>query len=376
MKISNQDTDTAILPAPVVHTPRSSRTHGSLLFNVQALRGFAAMLVVFCHTADMLPDGRDWFGATGANGVDLFFVISGFIMVCTTAGRQVTVVEFAKARIIRIVPLYWLFTFLVVMISAIMPHAFNGTRPDLREFFLSLAFIPFIKSGSGGVQPTLFVGWTLNYEMFFYLLFALSMFTRRPLLGGSIVVTVLLSLVAWGHLTHPTGIATGFYTRPIILEFGMGVLIGLAWLRWPLDAALLPLAWFGLVAGCLGFVFAPRGTLDGPFGFGLVAVLLLASALTLETAGLRASWPWIQEVGNASYAIYLSHFFLIRGLEQVMNVVPLNVIPASVATIAAMALCAMAGIAIHRGVERPMTNALRRWAPKVSSGLAETPLNT
>ena len=339
----------------------------AVVANIQALRGIAAMMVVFCHTADIAKGGRDWFGASGANGVDLFFVISGFIMVFTTADGRTGPLSFMRNRFLRIAPLYWLMTLIVLVLAFVIPDVFKGTRPDLREFVLSLAFIPFLKAGSDGVQPMLFVGWTLNYEMFFYALFALGLTVRRPTVGavGVIGSLVLLALVGW--FIRPEGVVASFYTRPITLEFAEGILLGLVWRGAAVNAVPTYLAWIALAVSAAIFALAPGDVITGTVvGYGILAAVIVGASLMLERRGVKVVWPWLLRLGDASYAIYLTHFFVIRALEKVTAWLPQNAISVTILALVAMFGCALVGWVVHVWIERPTTRALKRWWPAPS----------
>jgi peptidoglycan/LPS O-acetylase OafA/YrhL len=123
--------------------------------NIQALRAIAALSVVLYHI--------DIIGI-GSSGVDIFFVISGFVI--AKSGSNVDAVQFYSRRLFRIVPIYWIGTILVFGIAIVAPHLLKHTDADLADLIRSLIFIPYLKS-SGLAQPVLFLGWTLNYEMFF-----------------------------------------------------------------------------------------------------------------------------------------------------------------------------------------------------------------
>ena len=347
------------------------KSDGSVVANIQALRGIAAMMVVFCHTADIATGGRQWFGASGGNGVDLFFVISGFIMVFTTADGRAGPLSFMRNRFLRIAPLYWLMTLIVLVLAFVIPSGFKGTRPDLREFVLSLAFIPFLKAGSDGVQPMLFVGWTLNYEMFFYALFALGLTVRRPRFGAVGVIVALILLVLGGLLLRPEGVLASFYTRPIIFEFAEGILLGLVWRGAAFNAAPTYIAWLALAASAAAFTLAPGDAITGTVvGYGLLAAVIVGASLMLERRGVTVTWRWLQRLGDASYAVYLTHFFVIRGLEKLTARVPQNAITVTILTLVAMLGCALVGWAVHAWIERPATRALKRWWPAPSQRTA------
>ncbi len=130
----------------------SNRTGGpGVIRNLQVLRGLAALLVVFVHLSEyLLPHiGVPSFGGAG---VDIFFVISGFIMIVTTADRDVTPVTFMADRVARIVPTYWVTTLAVFGLALALPSLLEFTRADWTELLKSLAFIPFMKP-NGLVAP-------------------------------------------------------------------------------------------------------------------------------------------------------------------------------------------------------------------------------
>jgi peptidoglycan/LPS O-acetylase OafA/YrhL len=178
--------------------------------NVQALRGLAALLVVFVHLDNLLlAIGLSTFGGAG---VDIFFVISGFIMVYTTADRHVTPWSFMADRIARIVPIYWLITLAVFCIALVSPMLLQATRADWNELVKSLFFIPFTKA-DGVVAPMFYVGWTLNYEMFFYLLFALGLAFPSNRAGAVAVICCLVCLVGAGLVGQPQNVFGKFYSK-------------------------------------------------------------------------------------------------------------------------------------------------------------------
>ena len=209
-------------------SPVSSET----LYPVQYLRAAAALVVVFYHvsvlsqkTWGLDPDRIDYVGAAG---VDLFFVISGFVMAMIVArpgafdGR-----EFWIRRIARVVPAYWVITFVVFALALAMPSLFSSTTADLPSLVTSLFFVA-LDHGDGDTVPLLVVGWTLNYEIFFYACVALTagLFADRRLIGASIL---MICLVAAGLWLKPENPSLVFYTDPILLEFVFGILVFQTW---------------------------------------------------------------------------------------------------------------------------------------------------
>src|SRR5229473_1548571 len=144
---------------------------------IQYLRAIAALMVVWHHSLIQVPGVAQFIALPefGPSGVDIFFVISGFIMLVITAGKEVTPAEFIRQRVIRVVPLYWLTTLLMLGCAVVVPTAFKTLQFSPAAVAKSLLFVPYDSlSFPGHAWPVLVPGWTLNYEMFFYGLFAAS----------------------------------------------------------------------------------------------------------------------------------------------------------------------------------------------------------
>ncbi|KAK0341504.1 hypothetical protein LTR94_026084, partial [Friedmanniomyces endolithicus] len=190
-----------------------------IYLGIQYARALAAIGVLGFHAAQRA--GIDF--AAGARGVDLFFVISGFIM-WTIGARSQSVSAFLLARVKRIVPLYWLATAFMIFAALL------GLFPTLREqltlphIAASLFFWPHYAPGSGQIWPVLVPGWTLNYEMFFYAVFALAICLPERLRVWAMTLTMVV-LVVLGELVRPTSAWLVTYTNPLLLEFIAGIWI-------------------------------------------------------------------------------------------------------------------------------------------------------
>ena len=326
------------------------------LLNVQALRAVAAFMVVCVHLQALAVMAGAPAGAAEAGnaGVDLFFVISGFIMVFTTGRKPQGPLAFLGSRLRRIAPLYWSVTLAVFAIARFAPALIQGTPSDLHRLADSLLFIPEPRP-DGTLRPVVFVGWTLNFEMAFYVLFALGLLAPRRWIGVLATVGALAFAVLWGWAARPASPVLGFYTTPMVLEFGLGMLLGLVWPRLkPPRALAWPLAGAAAVAFAL-MLLAPWlwPQVDRLFAFGLPAALIVAAGLALERRGWAARWPWLQALGAASYAVYLSHFFVTQAVILLARKAGLHgPWQAAAAATVAFAGVALAGLVLHRTLEQ------------------------
>lgn len=323
-------------------------TQALRLNNIQILRFIAAFAVVMSHWQ---PDPSGIFlhvfpFRPGVFGVDVFFVISGFVMAHSTISKNVSPASFMKRRIWRIVPLYWLLTLAVFCVAIVAPGVVGATSSSLVELLKSLLFIPFVKS-SGLIQPTLFVGWTLNYEMFFYLCFALALFLPRPIL---VLSAGFVLLVALGLAFPSEQTLWRFYSDPRVLEFIFGV-----WLR-----LLLP----GLLG--LRHLFAPAAgwVVHDHIGEAWIIIVTLPVATAIVAVSLilpeggSALYGAFVKLGDASYACYLAHFFVLKAVLVVMPVE--GVIARLALTALAFGLVTLVSLMLFQLVERPSMRFLKR----------------
>jgi peptidoglycan/LPS O-acetylase OafA/YrhL len=328
---------------------------------VQALRGLAALLVVFVHLENLLlPIGLPTFGGAG---VDIFFVISGFIMVYTTADRHVTPWSFMADRIARIVPIYWLITLAVFGIALVLPMLLQATRADWNELTKSLLFIPFRKS-NGLIAPMLFVGWTLNYEMFFYLLFALGLALPGKKTGPIGVICCLVCLVGAGLVGRPQNVFGKFYTDTIVLDFALGVVIGLAHRNIPLRATISNKAVVAVsvLAGVVAAVLLPLAFphVTTFVVSGLPSCLIVGGALALERWGWMVKTGWCLAIGNASYSIYLTHPFVTDAVQKIATRLQVEAFWSLLLIVVTFVGVCVVGVLVHHTLERPLSAMARR----------------
>jgi exopolysaccharide production protein ExoZ len=325
-----------------------------VLQSIRTLRGLAALLVVGFHAAEKA--GLSF--KVGAIGVDLFFVISGFIIWVVTAQRPATPGAFLLNRAIRVVPLYWAITLLVAGLALLVPSLLASRVLDPARLLASLLFIPHLDA-AGMPWPLLAPGWTLNYEAFFYLVFAAGLLLPRPARALALTAGLLL-LAMLGILLRPQSAIAATYTSPLLLEFLGGLWLGRAWV-----ARRLPGAGVGLVllaGGIAGPALLAAGGHDADgwrvLAWGGPALLLVAGALCLEASGALPRRNPLGWLGDSSYALYLTHGLVIPALWRLLG--------GSAAFLpAAILLSCLVGLVTFLLFERPVTRWLRRRAARL-----------
>jgi peptidoglycan/LPS O-acetylase OafA/YrhL len=343
------------------------------LQRIQYLRGIAALLVLLSHLDGVTKDfsGHDVVAKicsafNGTFGVDIFFVISGFIMVYTcrnSFGAPGAAGPFLWRRVVRIAPIYWLMTIVEAGILFISRLDNPGHQITLKQFVLSFLFIPY-EWHDDKFRPLLGPGWSLNYEMFFYIVFAATLFlAMRRALVALAVVFVGLALLG---LLSPPGAVLMAWTRPIILEFLAGGLLAGAYC-WLDDRNLRPaFKWpMLLVAVFLVIQALLPDTGDGlsPWKWGnwLLAVLIVGSAtlVAAPNANTVLSRAMVT-LGNASYSLYLTHVIVLAMLAAVWKKVgPFDTLGLVAFLTIGVAATLAAGWLSYTLLELPMTNALK-----------------
>ncbi len=350
-----------------------------MLLSVQILRAIAASMVVLYHVQiDLIAT----FGATpglpdltvGAAGVDIFFVISGFIMVHVSDrqfGRPDAWRTFLLRRLIRICPLYWAVTTFHVIVSRMAPDLFSTAFPA-GLVIASYLFWP-AERPDGLVTPVVAQGWTLNFEMLFYLLLAASLSAPRR---QAVLVSclTLVALVLAGEVTT-LPFPLSYWSHSIILGFAAGLLLGLAYqeglrLNWLTRAALV-------LAGVLAYlaVLPEHGEeiLDsGARSFllwGGPATLIVAGAVLGEPAAKPAGPSRLLSVlGDASYALYLTHHIPIRGVRRIAAWAALDPLALPwLYTAAVLAVAILLALVVLVTFDRPVAAFLRRLQPSSGS---------
>lgn len=323
------------------------------LLSIQYLRAIAALMVVVHHARHSpgLFNPLERYNAF-AWGVDVFFVISGFIMYF--AARHESPWAFLQKRLIRIVPLYWGATLALLAITTRMDFS-SITNDEVGHLVKSLAFIPhYSPTSPDEIWPYLVPGWTLNYEMFFYFIFLLALAFKKPAFATTIAI--LLLFLAGFFLNFDSAIART-YTAPLLLEFLLGVWVARLYVSERLSphlAWLLPIGLSALFS--LPILQDPSLVLAGKIA---CSALIVAGAASIREMRWKSSL--LKLLGDASYSIYLTHivislrvsskltqFMALEGWAQFLLHVLLSLIISSAI-----------GVLVYRYFEKPILNWFR-----------------
>jgi len=344
------------------------------LINIQLLRFFAAVLVCLFHFRhEIVYAWGDFLFQNGYVGVQLFFVISGVVMQHTTAGHvpeaKKTPAVFLIKRLVRILPLYYFATFL--FIAHLIPGGFLATHGG--ALLHSLAFLPSLASTTGPAygMPLLEVGWSLNYEMMFYLVFFVSLFFGKGryvflyTLFALAVVGIPLAMlghVGFGYVPFRDYAVPylNFFCNPILLLFIAGVFIGDISSRVRVTLPVARVLYFVSFAVFIAYyLFRRDSETDALYDTLVCGFLVFAFVLNDKMGQHPVKWPLAVRLGDASYSIYLLHPTL---FSYFMLAYEKAGIPAGVPMfVLGVFLVLWASLLSYRYLETPVTRRLRKW---------------
>lgn len=300
------------------------------------------------------------FWMNGAAGVDIFFVISGFVMTISLPGLYKysdRVKVFLQRRLTRIVPLYWLATTFKLLLVVLIPGLAVSQRVTWQNVLGSYLFLP-VRDAQSNIVPLIVVGWTLNFEMFFYLVFSLAILFRRQFLA--ILCSILVGLAILSIFSRPSWPPITVFVSPMLLEFLFGVVIARLAMTQRLPGR--NLSWLSFGIGFLAilalFPYLPYEPVYTKWRFllwGLPAAAIILGAVGLEKSFGAKLPAWLISLGDASYAIYLVQTFVLPPVAMVLIRLGLgdgHALAASI--IAGVALSALAGEVVHYFVEKPI----------------------
>ncbi len=339
---------------------------GERLWGIEACRGFAALLVVFVHSG-MLNEQAVQSGEldfqinkmfqVGRTGVDFFFVLSGFIIYYVhkvDIGRPDRFFRYVGRRLTRLVPAYWIITGLFVVLTYFSPTA-DGREQELSVIVRSLLFIP---QPDG---PVVSVGWSLEHEMFFYIMFGIMILSRRI---GIILWTIWLGAVAWRYLVEPIPHPFRYDWFGFQLEFFIGMIVAEIILRGWIKYSII-----AIVIGVGGFIFGfymdisheyATNSLLGKVTFGLASGVLIYGVAGMD---LYRRWtvPYVfRLVGDSTYSLYLIHGMILIILGEILQRLYIyGIIHEAGTMIVAIGAAVTGGVIFAQVVEKPAIGFMR-----------------
>ena len=315
--------------------------------NIELLRFIAALAVVYFHAVGTLravafPEiGPNSLTELGAAGVDVFFVISGFVIFLSLTRKNRTPIEFARDRLIRLVPAYWILTISHLVILASVAILRAAEVPF--DFSWTIQSLFFVSQPLGNNLPLISQGWSLEIEMLFYLLVAVGLIIKNPIANIVFPAVALVSLVGFGLLPD------------LALEFIFGGLLGYLYTRIKFPA---PVA---IGAGVIGIVLfvAPviLGAVDAPrwVTWGIPSMLVVFSAINLP----QLNWKILPTIGAASYPVYLLHMMVINIVSPIMSMFGSSTAMFFFALASCLILSQVLGIIFDKMVDKPITRFLK-----------------
>ncbi len=363
------------------------------LHSVQALRALAALLVLLYHVAAIqkaeLADNQiterallSGFWDYGFSGVDMFFVISGFIMVYVsqdTRQNGKAVLKFLYARFSRIYPIWWIFAILMALCFWVLfgqPADPETIKPENVPAFLARSFALLPQK----YHPVLGVGWTLVHEMFFYIMFAgLLFFSLRWRMVG---------LTLWGAFVVFIGVTQGspkfsttlyeLFVSPLSLEFIIGAFVGMAVIKdFKIPALMLTIcsiiAFVGLLAVGIELNLQKLHW-HRVLIFTLPCAGLIWGFVELEKAGRLRVPSWLSTLGDASYVLYLSHMFVLLTIREIwqkfeymfpefLRYIGPGILDNVFYVTLTISGCLIFSVLAHKMLEKPLIELTRKMSP-------------
>lgn len=356
--------------------------------NVQVLRALAAGLVVYVHAISTYESkifNNGWSPETnfGDIGVKLFFCISGFIIFKSTSKLQGgfdSSLEFFAKRCVRIVPLYWLASSIYALKLIL-----QGNPPAPENFLRSLLFIPYAAQ-DGLMRPVLGQGWTLNFEMWFYILATLFLLSRSRLRYHWLMAGLATAVLINGWL--PVATERSFFdislvTTELLFFFVSGIAVAMYAAK---NSRPLPVNFFGklppLMVALVMLVMAlaassmlePTVFKKSIFWLEWLCCTFAVFAATVPNAGIQNALPLPLQLaasaGDGSYSTYLLHGFVMGPAARLLSLSGVD-IPMQVFALLMVFVCTLVGVLCYRYFELPVQRAFyKAWSPKAKN--AET----
>lgn len=328
------------------------------LIYLQYLRGLAALAVVYYHLSLKYNDlviVTSELPVFGSEGVNVFFVLSGFIISYMNELRAKNPMRFLWDRIVRVVPLYWFYTIIIVLAMSFFPNIVKSGTFDLNHIVASFFFVPYIHPlFEYEYWPALIPGWTLNYEMYFYFIFFCSLFFRKNVQLVFVIITIVSIIIL--QKMFPLIYPFDFLGNTIVLAFLFGILIAQIVINFSAKFT-LKLNIFLLIA----LIFGCFLNLNGSLYLNVISALLVFVLITFNLTSKPIHCRTLKILGDSSYSLYLSHIFVISALNTTCKKLPFDSITnAYVFFVASFCLSIFVGILSYKFIESPLMNYFKR----------------
>ena len=367
----------------------TSPSKNTTLYSIQALRAIAAILVVLHHALGIVSTYLEREGVYeykldsilnnfGGCGVDIFFVISGFIMVYVSKNINQSpsaFKSFLANRLIRIVPMYWLFTTCALTILLIRAYlttldaAFLNSStqfPSLWYVISSYLFIPEFRE-DGRLYPLITPGWTLHFEIYFYFLFSLSiLFAQRFRLFFILIIFCATSTIGFFEFSSDNPLLIT-YTNPIVFEFLLGMLIAHIYSsKYSISSSVSALFVIGGFTAL--YIFSRLHYVNGHLSesrllaYGIPSFFIVLGSISLEKNGSTLVPNWLVQLGNSSYSLYITHTsFSFHILIRLLFETPIrSALPTNLIAITLTILSIIIAHIIYVLIEKPTTARLKK----------------
>ncbi|MFC6376603.1 acyltransferase family protein [Tatumella terrea] len=333
-----------------------------MIWSIQYLRFFACLMVVTLHlTKKSYLNNGDGYLYFGASGVDIFFIISGFIMSYISNKKETTSLDFIKNRTLRIYPIYLITLIPFLGIFLAYPSIVN-THSLPPSIIKSITLLPFLSGGSLNM-----VSWTLSYEFYFYIIYAISLsIGKNAIRNSSIIIMTMLFL---GHIFK-----IRFISSMISLEFVFGMFI-YEFIYNKVEVGIKKSILL-MLTGLCWIVFSSKAEVGGDdiirvLYYGIPSALIFIGFLSTKIFSKKINKLVL--LGDASYAIYLTHILTINAVYLVFKRIGMQETLYLPMIIIGVSLSIAIGLVVHLMIEKPVTKKLKSYPFFISKS---TPINS